>query len=529
MSAMAKPDIPACVFRSQTALMALKSFDPAQSPADDFVYLCAKFCDALIDSPASDELNRRAVSYKQLTGPESAFEDARGTLARLCGDETPPLKQAKEAPSGRPLRRSAFEGAIRALTSRWGEETAAFEPAREAPSGWCSVEIPRLTLAGLRAFHGERYLDPHAIPNSEEEGERVPLLPVEAVNPRALIRLWCVGPETIYDVEWTRRNLHTVFAIMQSALKSGMVFHPPEVNDALARFRDATWAVWRRADREHLFGSYLLLTCQDAVNAGLDHCRNLLGTLAELESPARAAAAAAEDICHFLASSGSAEPSVTELHHPAGRDGPATIRDGFPASPGSAEPNVTESDRSAGLDSPGTIGEVTVSFVEKACVLRAEDVASFVMTEDETRLFVPLIRLIAAQAATGLASWELIAGTIRQESPEWAERQHPQAAKGLSLLNSRMAAWGTPPDGAAWIGSKRGKNGGRFLNRSVGWLADEKNDLIRAFARKRSSVSGPSIDPHTVAESTADAEHELPARPHRTASHLCDERKDESG
>jgi hypothetical protein len=190
---------------------------------------------------------------------------------------------------------------------------------------------------------------------------------------------------------------------------------------------------------------------------------------------------------------------------------------------------VPESQRSARRDGLGIIREVTVSFLEKACVLRAENVAPFVMTEDETRLFVPFIRLIAARAATGLASWEVIARTIRQESPEWAERQHPQAAKGLSLLNSRMAAWGTPPDGAAWFGSKRGKNGGRFLNRSVGWLADEKNGLIRAFARKTSSVSGPSIDPHTVAESTVDAEHKLPAWPHRTASHSCDEGKAENG
>jgi len=499
MSALLKPDIATCVSRSQAALVALKRFDPAQSPADDFVYLCAKFCDALTGSRAPEELKRRAVTYEQLTGPESAFEEARGILARLCGDETPELKQATETPSGRPLRQSTFEGSLRAISSLWGDEATAEEPVREATSAWCSVVIPRLTLGGLRAIHGERFVDPHAVPDSEDKGERVPLLPAEASNPRASIRFWCVGPETIYDVGWTRRNLQTVFAVMQSTIQSGMVFHPPEVNDALIRFRDETWAVWRRADREHLFGSYLLLTCQDAVDTGLDCCRELLGTLAELESPARAATAAAEDICRFLASSGSAESSVPE------------------------------SERSAGRDGPGIIREVTVSFLEKACVLRAENVAPFVMTEDETRLFVPFISLVAAQAATGLATWESIAGSLREEAPKWSEKQHPQAAKGLSLLNSRMATWGTPPDGAAWIGSKRGKNGGRFLNRSVGWLADDENGVVRALARKSSSVSGPLIDPRTVAESTADAEHKLPAQPRRAARRSCDEEDDDCG
>lgn len=427
------------------------------------------------------------------------MQEARSILARLCGDEPPPLKQAKETPSGPPSRRSPFEGSLLALSNRWGDEATAIKPTRESASVWCSLDIPRLTLGSLRAIHGERFVDPHAVPDSEDKGERVPLLPAEASNPRASIRFWCVGPETIYDVGWTRRNLQTVFAVMQSTIQSGMVFHPPEVNDALIRFRDETWAVWQRADQEHLFGSYLLLTCQDAVDTGLDCCRELLGTLAELESPARAATAAAEDICRSLASSGSAESSVPE------------------------------SERSAGRDGPGIIREVTVSFLEKACVLRAENVASFVMTEDETCLFVPFVPLIAAQAATGLATWESIAGAIWQKSPEWAKKQHPQAAKDLSLLNSRMADWGTPSNGKAWIDTKRGKKGGRFLNRSVNWLADDENELVKSFVRKSSSVSGPLINPHTVAESTVDADHKLPAQPRRKPKPLWDEREDEGG
>ena len=68
------------------------------------------------------------------------------------------------------------------------------------------------------------------------------------------------------------------------------------------------------------------------------------------------------------------------------------------------------------------------------------------------------------------------------KAEEWAKKQHPKAAKGLSLLNARMAQWGTPSNGADWIGTKRGKSGGRFLNRSVSWLTEEENDLIRTLS-----------------------------------------------
>ena len=44
--------------RVQTALSRLKSFQPGKGPDEDFVYLSAKFCDALADSPTYEELRR---------------------------------------------------------------------------------------------------------------------------------------------------------------------------------------------------------------------------------------------------------------------------------------------------------------------------------------------------------------------------------------------------------------------------------------------------------------------------------------
>jgi len=463
MTVVSKPETALCPSKAQAALLPLKNFDSERNAAKDLVYLCAKFCDALNGSPTYDELVRRAGIFKQLTEPRSAFEDARSALLRLCPSE---------------------------LESE--------ERMTEERSVWSSVDI-RLTVASLRGFYGNRCLDPHTISASDESDKQAPLLPEQARNPHALIRLWCFGPETIHDTDWARLNLHTVYAIAQSAVESEMQFEPEEAHAALVRFRDEIWAVWRRGDREHLLGSYLLLNCQDAVNAGHSRCQELLDRLSELDVQTRAAVAAAEDICLFLASSSSVEPNT---HESKARDG---------------------------LISQSTIGEITVSLLEKACVLRAEEVDSFVMTEDETRLFTPFIHLITAQAATGLVTWESITKSIRQESPEWAKKQHPQAAKEFSHLNDRLRMWGIPRDGAAWIGSKRGKKGGRFLNRSVNWLPDYENDLIKAFARKSPSVSGPLIDPHTAATSTPDAEHKLPARPRRNANRQRDEAENEGG
>lgn len=442
-------------------MLRLRHFDPANGGADDLVYLSARFCDALADSLAFEDLRNRAGSFDRVTGRGSAFDNARRELSRLCGGEAPsPAEAVAEQ------------------------------------SVWSPLQI-RLTLASLRETYGNRLLAPDGAATSPAGPVSRPSLPAEAQDRSVLLRWWCAGPETIHDAEWVRCNLHTVFAITECAVQSGFEFYPLEVNAALSEFRDQVWNVWRQADREHLLGAYLLAACYDAVNAGRAQCQNLFENLTELDVQARTVCEAAEDLCRRLAD------SLAKL-------------------PGTVIPPAD-----AGSVGRSTIGEVIVSFSGKCCVLRVAGHQAFVMTEDETCLFVPLVALVATETATGYVPWEAVSRSIGQEAPEWRSKQHPEAAKGFSLLNQRLREWGRPPDEQDWIATERGKKGGRRLNKSVRWVPDAENEIIRSLARKTTSVSGPLINPHTMETATPDGEHRLPSR--RRHKPIREDDQDEDG
>jgi hypothetical protein len=218
-----------------------------------------------------------------------------------------------------------------------------------------------------------------------------------------------------------------------------------------------------------------------------------------LDLQAKEACDAAEDLCHYL------ERPADTLSKPA-----------------DAESAVVSASENA-------IDEVTISSHEQCWVLKAANHPPFVMTADETQLFAPLVRLIATEVTTAVLSWETVAQCISRAAPEWCHKQHPEAAKRFSLLNQRLRSWGMPPNGADWIDTKRGKNGGRQLNQSVRWLRDGKDEILKALARKSPSISGPLIDPHKVERSTPACGHKLPARPRRDACHKRDEAEDEDG
>jgi len=244
----------------QDALQQLKGFRLVAGAEEDFVYLCAHFCDRLSEFRAYPLLRRRAEAYEALAGPGSTLDDTRDELCRL---------------SGRAERSSP-------------------EPDKEM-TAYCGI-TGHLTLDDIRQHYGKGFVEPAAKPVSAGETPDRPLLPTQAKNISVLIRWFCAGEQTIHDPEWVKWNLFTAFAITECAVESGWEFIPLEFNAALVRFRDQLWAAWRRSDQEHLFGSCLLVRSQNAVNAGATECRRLIKSLCELDVQARAVVRAAEDL-----------------------------------------------------------------------------------------------------------------------------------------------------------------------------------------------------------------------------------------
>ena len=195
-------------------------------------------------------------------------------------------------------------------------------------------------------------------------------------------------------------------------MQSEWEYYPYEINGVLVQFRERIWQLWRQADRERLLGSALLLACQRVVNTGPAECQALLGSLCELDVQAPAVCAAAEHLAGLLTAPTGTAPIGAALESSDVASDSATIR------------------------------EVTVSFCDKCCVLRAPDRQPLTLTVEESACFTRLARLVALEAPTGLVTWESVADSIAEKSKEWWTKQHPRAAKMFSLLKPAIPRLG---------------------------------------------------------------------------------------
>jgi hypothetical protein len=421
--------------KAQDALARLKGFHPGATAGEDFIYFCASFCDSISGTAACDDLRRRADEFETLAGPGSPLDDIRSELCTLsgAGDQCQPNPQEESSP-------------------------------------WCAIRVS-LNFDDFRQRYGEKFLEPDV---GAANGQR-PLLPAQARNEQVFLRWWCAGEQTVHDPDWGRFNLFAAFAIAECTVQSKWEFHPVEFNDTIARFRDQLWAVWWHADRDRLFGCYLLAKCHDAVNTGAAECRKLLKNFCELDVQVKAAVEAAEDLCRLLAESESAAASdpAAEVRKPA------------------SQPQ--EHDAAAGAGRAAR--QVTISMGVASFVLQCEGREPFSFTPEANRLFAVFVHRAANGAATELVRWEAINEIIGSTGPEASSKQDQLLSKGFSLLNKHLNKWAAPPDGKDWIGAVKGKDGGRCLNASVKWLVDTDQPIIRELTRSSQSISGPLLSP----------------------------------
>jgi hypothetical protein len=157
--------------------------------------------------------------------------------------------------------------------------------------------------------------------------------------------------------------------------------------------------------------------------------------------------------------------------------------------------------------------QICISFGSGCLLLRAKDGGSISLTADETPVFTLFVPKVFASSASEVVGWKPLNAAVHADHDK---KQLPSLAKLLSSLNKRLHEWLEPPNGGKWIGTIKGKSGGRFLNSSIQWKLDETNQMIRDLTRKSQSISGRrTVKPRDFESSTPDRSQRLPAKPRR--------------
>ncbi|HTU20756.1 MAG TPA: PfkB family carbohydrate kinase [Gemmataceae bacterium] len=201
-------------------------------------------------------------------------------------------------------------------------------------------------------------------------------------------------------------------------------------------------------------------------------------------------------------------------------------RDGIIPSKGEGGPEASE-DVAVSPGDPrlmSGIREVVIGIGENCYKLTAERVPPFSLSPDLTHMFSFFARKVAVNAAQEVVTWGPLNSAIEGTTDNIdVLRSGPSLRKALSELNNRLQGeWGAPPDGQAWIISKRKQ--GAYLNLSVQWSVTD--DLKRDLTGTNLSVFGLSTRPHTLEENTPLREQRLPSRSRRAGSRDHDEEDD---
>lgn len=442
----------------QNSLSSLKDFRYGECAGEDLLYHCTKLYDCLAVLPVLSALRRKAEEFGTLTGPGSPLDDIRKNMCKLTGTDS---------------------------------STVGRSPKEMTP--WCAVDI-RLTVDSLRQSLGLKSLEPDVGVRRGDGKLQRPLLPAEARNTSVLLRWWCVGEHTIHDLEWVRCNLYTTYAITQYTVESETKFVPDAFNDYLLKFRDQLWAVWKKSDQEHLLGAYLLMKCHEAVDSGPAASSRLIEVLCELDVQARAVSGAAEHLLQLL----------TEL--------PGQSQSPDLKVPPNNRPSASGENSSETSNTKKTASEVTISMGDRCYILLSEGIEPLYLTGEQSAAFAKFVHRVAIGAPGELIPWEEINRVAGITQPTSTSRQEQFMAKQLSDLNRRLTRWAVPPDAGAWIGTVKGKKGGRSLNASVKWLANTDHPLMNGLTRRSQSVSGPELSPIKAAQLTPERGTQMPAR-----------------